>query len=89
MLTAGWSSATSAIGRCSPRFGRTAGTRPIYSGEASFGFPRRHLLEGETGPAEHPGPDFLWLERSNAEVKISVFGVVIPSFSCPGQSLLF
>ena len=64
-----------------PPFGRDSGTRPIYSdGQASFGSPRRHLLEGEAGPAEHPHPDFLWLERSNAEGKISVLGVVTRVF---------
>ena len=51
------------IGHCPPQLGGTGGTRPIYSdGQASFGSPRRHLLEGEAGPAEHPDPDFLWLE---------------------------
>ena len=64
-----------------PKLGGTGGTRPIYSdGQASFGSPRRHLHEGELGPAEHPDPDFLWLERSNAEGKISVLGVVTQVF---------
>ena len=44
------------------------------------GSPRRHLLEVETGLAEHPDPDFLWLERSNTEGKISVLGVCEPEF---------
>ena len=63
-----------------PQLGGTGGTRPIYSnGQASFGSPRRHLLEGEAGP----DPDFLWLERSNAEGKISVLGVVTQVFHAP------
>ena len=66
------------------------GTRPIYSdGQASFGSPRRHLLEGEAGPAEHPDPDFLWLERSNAEGKISVLMVVTQVFHAPVRVYYF
>ena len=58
-------------------------------GQTLFGSPRCNLLEGKAGPAEHPDPDFLWLERSIAEGKISMFEVVNPSFSCPGQSLYY
>ena len=73
-----------------PQLGGTGGTRPIYSdGQASFGSPRRHLLEGEAGPAEHPDPHFLWLERSNAEGKISVLGVVTRVFHVPVRVYYF
>ena len=72
------------------QLGGTGCTRPIYSeGQASFGSPRRHLLEGKAGPAEHPDPDFLWLERSNAEGKISVLGVVTRVFHAPVRVYYF
>ena len=72
------------------QFGGTGGTSPIYSdGQASFGSPRRHLLEGEAGPTEHPDPDFLWLERSNAECKISVLRVVTRVFHAPVRVYYF
>ena len=62
----------------------------IYSdGQASFGSSRGHLLEGEAGLAEHPDPDFLWLQRSNAEGKISVLGVVTRVFHAPVRVYYF
>ena len=72
------------------QLGGTGCTRSIYSdGQTSFGCPRRHLLEGKAGPAEHPDPDFLWLERSNAEGKISVLGVVTRVFHAPVRVYYF
>ena len=54
-----------------PLLGGTGGTRHIYSdGQASFGSSRHHLLEGEAGQAEHPDPDFLWLERSKFKLRV-------------------
>ena len=73
-----------------PQLGGTGGTRPIYSdGQASFGSPRHHLLEGEAGLAERLDPDFLWLERSNAEGKISVLRVVTRVFHAPVREYYF